>query len=147
MHFIDTLLLSEQLLSFSCSKQQLLRSRERPIAVSSVILCPWHLQRGILKEKTDICHTIFYPTHSVTYTFHGWEYKWHTDLTLMNFHSKQHSRNFSFVLSTEQVVFSNHSCVAHLLSQATEIKDMCCWLCGKMMMNRTRLYMLWSGNI
>ena len=43
------------------------------------------------------------------------------------------------------MVFSNHLCSAHLLSWARGIGDVCCRLCGKIMMNRTRLWILWSG--
>lgn len=62
---------------------------------------------------------------------------WHAGLKLINFHFKQHHHIFfSFVLGSEQVVFSNHLCSVPLLSWPREIRDMSCSLCGKMRMNR-----------
>lgn len=43
------------------------------------------------------------------------------------------------------MVFSNHLCSVHLLSWARGIGDVCWSLCGKIMINRTRLWILWSG--
>ena len=42
-------------------------------------------------------------------------------------------------------MFSNHLCSVQPLSWARGIGDVCCSLCGKMMMNRTRLWIPWSG--
>lgn len=42
----------------------------------------------------------------------------------MNFYSKRHSHLVSFVLNSEQVVFSNHLRSVHLLSGARGIQDL-----------------------
>lgn len=89
--FIDKLLLSKQPLLFPCP-----------------LWWRWSGERLPVATSVPPRHRVFPCMNPGAYTLHGWQHKGHAELKLMNLHSKQNGYIVSFVLNSQQVVFSDH---------------------------------------